>query len=51
MGSDVMGKLLCIELQLGYLVLQLALRTHPNVCHRNIAMLLRNGLQDDCVFC
>ena len=45
LGSSVMGML-----QLGCVVLQVALLTRPNACV-NIALLLRNGIQDDYVSC
>ena len=34
LGRSVIGMLLCIELQLGYVVLQVALLTHAKACNR-----------------
>ncbi len=34
-GSSVMGRLSFMELQLGYVVLQVALLTHLDACHRH----------------
>ncbi len=42
MGSSVMGTMSCIELQLGYVVLQGGLLTHPNACHRQDGSALDN---------
>jgi len=50
-GSSVMGMLSCMELQLGYVVLQVALLTHPDIATDEMTLLLRNGLQEHCVFC
>ncbi len=46
-----MGMLSCMELQLGYVVLQVALLTHPDIATDEMTLLLRNGLQEHCVFC
>ncbi len=53
MGSNVMVKLLCMELQLGYVVLQLALRTCSDACHRkqSSALDIRVAQLYDCILC
>jgi len=47
LGRSVIGMLLCIELHLGYVVLQVALLRHAI---EYIALMFTNGIRDDCEF-